>query len=203
MRFAVATVSICTLLFSSGCANPIGGKPATDYAQAASNALQSGDWATARMYLSKAIVDAQLGRPNPAQLAVLHYEHGRASGVVCEFSEAEKSLIRAYELDKQAGDPTYISLLELGRLMAEQKKFVEAAAYYERVIPELEANRASTEDPIGFADILDEYAIALRNANRAAEAQVLATRGAKIRSANAGKVSITDRTPYGQKCTPG
>lgn len=202
MRFVVVMVSICTLLLSSGCTNPINAKTATNYEQAASNALQSGDWATARMYLSKAIVNAQLGRTSPAQLAVLHYEHGRASGVVCEFSDAEQSLTRAYELDKQAGDPTYMSLLELGRLMLEQKKFAEAAAYYERVIHELEANRALTEDPIGFADIIDEYVIALRNANRAIEAQALATRGAKIRSENAGKVSITDRTPYGQKCAP-
>lgn len=202
MRFVVATVSICTLFFSSGCANPISAKTSTNYEQAASNALQSGDWATARVYLSKAIANAQLGRTSPTQLAVLHYEHGRASGVVCEFSDAEKSLTRAYELDKQTGDPTYLSLLELGRLMLDQAKFAEAAVYYERVIPELEANRVSTEDPIGFADIIDEYAIALRNSNRAIEAQALVTRGAKIRSENAGKVSITDRTPYGQKCTP-
>lgn len=97
------------LLLSSGCANPINAKTATDYAQAANNAAQLGDWAKARMCLCRAIVNAQLGGSSPAQLAVLYYEHGRASGIVCEFSDAEKPLIRAYDLDKQAGGPTYMS----------------------------------------------------------------------------------------------
>jgi len=200
MRFVVAMMSFCTLLLSSGCTNPINAKTATNYAKAATNASQAGDWATARIYWSRAIINAQLGGVSQAQLAALHYEHGRASGVVCEFSDAEKSLTQAYDLDKQAGGPTYLSLVELARLTLDQKKFPDAVGYFERAIPELEARRAPTEAPIGFADILDEYATALRSSHRVAEAQTVATRSEKLRSENAGKSSITDRTPYGKKC---
>ncbi len=76
--------------------------------------------------------------------------------MVCEFADAEKALITAYDLDKQAGGPTYLSLVELSRLNLDQKKFPEAATYFERALPELAAQGAPTQAPIGFADILDE-----------------------------------------------
>lgn len=193
-------VAICISILSAGCVNPINAKTSTNYAHAANTASNSGDWATARKYLSRAIVNAQLGGASPAQLAVLNYEYGRASGVVCEFTDAEKALMLAYDLDKQAGGPSYLSLVELSRLNLDQKKFPEAVSYFERALPELEAKGASSLAPIAFADILDEYSTSLDFSGRTALAQEVAARAIKIRNENPGKSSKTDRTPYGTKC---
>lgn len=193
-------VAICMPVFFANCANPINAKTATNYAQAANNAANSGDWATARKYWSRAIVNAQRGGAGPGQLAVLNYEYGRASGVLCEFTEAEEALTRSYDLDKEASGPTFMSLTELARLNLDQKKFQAAVSYFERLLPELEAKRAPTAAPIGFADILDEYSAALNNSGKAAQAQEAAVRALKLRGDNPGKSSITDRTPYGTKC---
>ena len=153
LRFLVAF--ICFSVFCAGCGgNPINAKTSTNYAQAAHAAVNSGDGVTARKNWSKALLNAQLGGASPAQLAVLNNEYGRASGVVCEFADAEKALTTAYDLDKRAGGPTYLSLVELARLNLDQNKFPEAATYFERALPELEAKGASAGAPIGWQTFL-------------------------------------------------
>ena len=146
-------VSLCLFILSTACATPINAKTSMNYALAANRASNAGDWGTARMYWSRAIVNAELGKAGAAQLAVFHYEYGRASGVVCEFADAEKALTTAYELDKQAGGLTYLSLVELSRLHLDQKRYPAAASYFERALPELEAKGALTQAPIEYAKI--------------------------------------------------
>lgn len=157
MRFFLLMVSVgLSFILSARCSNPINAKTSMRYAQAANRASNSGDWGTARMYWSRAIVNAELGKASAAQLAVFNYEYGRASGVVCEFADAEKALTAAYEIDKQAGGLTYLSLVELSRLNLDQKKYPEAASYFERALSELEAKGALTQAPIEYAYILNE-----------------------------------------------
>lgn len=200
MRLCLLTVSVCLFILSAGCSNPINAKTSINYARAANHASHSGDWGTARMYWSRALVNAELGKASAAQLAVFHYEYGRASGVVCAFADAEKALTTAYELDKQAGGHTYLSLVELSRLNLDQKNYPEAAAYFERALPELDAKGALTQAPIEYAYILDEYATSLDGTGRTTQAQEIAARAMHIRNDNPGKSSVTDRTPYGTQC---
>lgn len=159
-----------------------------------------GDWDTARRAFARVTVNADLAELPAARRALAHYEYGRSLGVTCYFDRAEEELNTAYKLDKEAGQPLYLSLVELARLNLDQNKFSQAAAYFERAIPLLEADGVTKAAPIGYADILDEYASALVGVGRPAEAKLSADRAATLRKAAEGQRSITDRTPYGKFC---
>jgi hypothetical protein len=75
--------------------------------------------------------------------------------------------------------------------------------YFERAIPAMEKAGAPSQAPAGFADMLDEYAIALRNVHRDAEANSVQARANKLRTDYPQGHSITDRTPYGTQCCKG
>jgi hypothetical protein len=54
---------------------------------------------------------------------------------------------------------------------------------------------------MAYADILEEYALALDGAGRREEAVHTRKELAQVRSANPKGFSTTDRTPYGRDCT--
>jgi hypothetical protein len=93
-----------------------------------------------------------------------------------------------------------MSLLELARLMHDQKHFDKAIPYYERGIQAMEKVDAANKAPIGFADALDEYAHSLNETGNESEAKAILGRADEIRLRNPEGYSISDRTPYGTKC---
>lgn len=200
MKSLLLAITLFSLAFTAGCANPINAKTATNYAQAAAQAQNAGDCTNAKMYWSRAIMNAQHGGATPNQLAVLNYEYGRSSGVVCDFAEAERALIVAHDLDSKSGGPTFLSLFELARLNYDQKKFPESISCFERAFPVAEEKGANKAAPIATADLLDEYSRALQNVGRTSDAQAAATRAILLRRGSPVGRSITDRTPYGKQC---
>ena len=196
IKYAVVVL----LLFTAGCATAINATNVKHHAIAANDAGKAGDWTTARKEWAKALVNAQLAGAPAQQLAVLNYEYARALGVQCSWDEAEKYLLKAYELDLKTGGPGFMSLTELSRLKYDQKSYDSAIMYFERAIPAMEKAGAPTQAPMGFAEILDEYAIALRNVRRDAEANSVQERASKLRTDYPQGHSITDRTPYGTQC---
>ena len=183
-----------------GCASPINRKNAENYTRQGAIAIASNDWQTARRAFARAVVNADLGDVAPSTRAVLSYEYGRSLGATCFFDDAAYYLNQAYNLDNQTGGPLYMSLVELARLHLDQGKFTEAAEYYKKAIPDLERHHVPQVGPIGYADMLDEAAIALAATSQEEKASQLKLQAQKIRSEHPGKKSITDRTPYGKFC---
>jgi tetratricopeptide (TPR) repeat protein len=91
----------------------------------------------------------------------MYYEYGRASGVTCFYEHAEEYLSKALTLDEESSGPTHYPLIELARLNLDRGKYAEAVPYFERVLPIVEKLNSEALDPIGFADLLDEYAVHL------------------------------------------
>jgi len=194
-------IIILTAIVLVGCANPINRETAQNYYGAAISAQRNGDWENARMYFGRAIDNANVGGADDSTLAVLWYEYGRSSGVICDWVEAEKGLLKAYELDRINKGPTYMSLYELARMNYDQKDFKKAEGYFHKSYLEFEENQIDTKDPVGYADFLDEYSVTLENLGKEGEAEELKIRSSKIREAFKNKDSHTDKTPYGTKCS--
>jgi hypothetical protein len=133
-------------------------------------------------------------------LAVVHYEYGRASGVVCEWAEAEFGLEEAYRLDVATRGPAYKAVYELGRMYYDRKQYANAAEQYSRVKLDFDKLQADTRDPVGYADYLDEYATALEQTGKSGEAEPLRLRSAELRKTFAGRAAHTEKTPYGTQC---
>ncbi len=193
-------VFIFLFLLIAGCANPINQKTASNYYYSAIIAQENNDWKTAKEHFGRAIINSELGGVETKTLAVLWYEYGRSSGVVCDWDEAEKSLLKAYELDGIVNGPTYMSLYELALMNYDRKNFVSASNYFKRAHTEFEQKQIDTKDPVGYADFLEMYADTLEKNGDSNEMNELKSRALKIRAAFNNKESHTDRTPYGTQC---
>lgn len=190
------------ILLLAGCASAVEERVSNDYMLQGAAAQSRGDWDTARRAYAQAALNADRGGLPAARRAVLHYEYGRSLGATCLFDQSQHELNVAYDLDKQAGQLQYFSLIELARLSLDQRKFTQSVDYFERALPALDEVRAASVAPIGYADVLDEYAQALAGAENAVESKIQVNRAAALRAGKQIKRSITDRTPYGKYCTP-
>jgi tetratricopeptide (TPR) repeat protein len=171
------------------------------HALAAEEAVDAGDWAGALPKWKQAIELAEKTGAETAFKAILYYEQGRAQGVLCQWDEAEESLLRAYELDAESGDtPVFLSLTELARLVYARQDYESARHYYEKLVPLLKNYGANSFDPVGYVEILEEYAVALRAGNKDTEAAEYEKQAAELRAALGELPSNTSKTPYGQAC---
>lgn len=200
MRSNRGLIVMAVLITLVGCANPINRHTAVKYNHAAYAAMKSGDWVNARMYFGRAIPNAKIGGVDPKAMAVLWYEYGRSSGVICDWSEAERGLNEAYKLDSETGGPAYMSLYEFGRMNYDRKQYAKAVEYFARVKTEFDKLQADTKDPLGYADYLEEYASALEQTGNAAEVEKHRARAAELRKTFPGKDAHTEKTPYGTQC---
>lgn len=192
---------IVAVVLLSGCAGTLNQHNAEKYGEAAFAALEKGDWKTARMYYSRAWGNAKKGGAPIRNISVLRYEYGRASGVMCDWAEAEQALNEAYALDMKSGGPFWMPLVELERMSIAKKDYAQALKYFEILMPVLKKMRAETKDPLGYADILDEYVLALENNGRALESEKWKARSLQIRTTFPDAEPHTDITPYGMYCS--
>lgn len=175
-------------------------KPISEYMRNGGTAQERGDWDEARRIYALAFNEGDLAQADPRFKAVLHYEYGRSLGVTCSFDEAERQLNLANDLDKHTGGVFYLSLTELARLNLDQRKFDEAVTYLERVMAELDPVITARRMPIFYANVLEDYALALSGIGRAKDAEAVAKRAAEIRGATPKEQFVSDRTPYGKHC---
>jgi len=189
-----------SIVLVSGCAASINEYNARQHAQAGVKAGKSGEFAKARKEFARALTNARLANADLKLVAVLSYEYGRYSGMICDWVEGEKGLTEAYDLDRQNGGPAYMSLVELARLNLDRQQYGNAVEYFDRVVPELETSHADTRDPIGYAQVLDEYAASLEKTGKNGLAGKFHDRARDLRKAFPGQSSRTDRTPYGTQC---
>lgn len=193
-------ISVAALSALAACSNPINERTARNYSMLAYNAQQAGDWITARTYWGRAAINAELGGSAPQRLAVLWYEYGRSSGVICDWPEAESGLTKAFELDRASNGPSHMSLVELARMNLDRQRYGAAIGYFERANAIVADGKLETVDPIGYAHLLDEYAVALQNVGRISEAAEFRKQAARLRNAYPASETRTDRTPYGSQC---
>ena len=198
MRVRLLLAVNCLLMAS--CASTLNMKTSENYARRAYAAEHAGNWVEAREDYRRSIINAQLADMQKDTLAVLWYEYGRASGVVCEWHEATAALSKAYEFDKASGGPYYMSSYELARMNYQRKDYPTALKYYRRAYVEFESDQVDTKDPIGYAIFLDEFVRTLKEVGLGTETKELAERAERIRKAFPGKSSHTEKTPYGSQC---
>jgi tetratricopeptide (TPR) repeat protein len=195
-REIVFSIAFTALL--AGCA--INERTAHRYANAAEASSQSGNWAASRENWKRALINAKLAHMDDHALAVANYEYGRASGVLCDWTEAEFGLKEAYRLDSQSGGTVFKDTYELGRMNFDRKQFAAAIEYFSQVKTAFDAVQAETRDPLGYADFLDEYAASLEQTGKGDAAKPLRARSTELRKTFPNRDSHTEKTPYGTQC---
>lgn len=200
-RIFIILFTLSCLLLNACSTNLINLRNAERYYYSGIDAGFSGDWHTSRALLARAITNADLGGAELRTLGLLWYEYGRASGVICDWPEAEQALERSFAYDTQSQGPAYMSLYELAYLYSTREMYEKALPYYARALVQFERLQMDTQDPIGIADFLDEYAFALEKTGQLDQVDALRQRALAIRQVFPKGKSHTDKTPYGTACS--
>lgn len=176
--------------FLGGCANPINARTAQNYYAAGSHAERAGDLALARRNFSRAYGNAQLGNLGPAAEASYLYEYARVTGYAGNHVEAESSFKEVLTLIAKAkGEADRLlppTLAEYSRLLHDTGQHQKAVPIYERAVAALDKASVESDDPVGYAALLDEFAESLRAAEQPARAAEITARSAALKAAHPG-----------------
>ncbi len=189
LGFAVALISACSAFDTPTFQNNY-----SLYNREALKAEKDGNWDAAAKRYFLALQNSQWAEEGKGVRADFLYKLGRAQGATCQFDKSEQSLNEAYSLNSRMPQ----ALAELGRLKLSQNKLDDALGYFQRAMPDLE--KSASADPIGVAEIFDDYSTALTKSSKAADAASAAKRAEALRTANPGKTAGMIKPPYGSQC---
>jgi tetratricopeptide (TPR) repeat protein len=195
-------INLLFLLISTGCvSSAINHRSAHMHATSGHAAQQNGDWDSARRHWAKAVGNSQLANARKEQLSIAYYEYGRSLGATCFYDESEKYLKKSLNIDREMNGPVQMATLELARLNLAQEKYSEAVKFYNKLPTIYVRQNAEELDPVGVADVYEEYSIALRATDSSKEAEFYLSKAKALKADSEGNPSNSDRTPYGQYCT--
>jgi tetratricopeptide (TPR) repeat protein len=193
----------CTALLLAlvaGCAAPINIRNAEAHAQAGYAAKARGDWDTARRQFAQAVVNADLGGADAAGKSQVNYEYGRVLGIMCDWDQSERYLVRSKQLVEESGRSPYLSLYELGLISEKQGKTAQAVKHFGELLPLMEEENLRARYPLGVADAYERYGAALAATRQPAEAERMLREARSIRAANPDAKPFGSVTPYGSAC---
>lgn len=188
------------LIVCSGCVNAINQHTGRDYFQSGVEWRNQDNWFNARMAFGRAVANAEWGGDRDEVKSVYLYEYGRASGVICDWPEAERGLKMALELDQKTGGPDQMALAELARMYHAKGDAAVSLNYFELAMQRYDDLQIETHDAIGYARMLEEYAEVLRLNNETARASQASVRAAEIHKVFPGRDAGHVSTPYGEFC---
>jgi tetratricopeptide (TPR) repeat protein len=171
-------------------------------------ALQEGRWDIYKK-LMRNVIDMSTTSGAPAEKrAIYWYEYGRASGVICNWEEAEFALTVASNLDASTGGPVHESLNELGRLNVVRKHYDKAVDYFIRAAKAFVQYNDKNPDKkitnqLGSARVFEDFAYALEQiGGQQSDVKRLRDEVAEVRKKFTGKEGVSeDVTPYGSQCS--
>jgi tetratricopeptide (TPR) repeat protein len=133
--------------------------------------------------------------------AMATYGMARASAQLCKMDEAIalfRESISIREGIPDDPDRAYLTQnwIEFGRFLVANNRTAEAAPYFAKAVPRLEALGIESSDPIAYAQFLDTYVAALKASGADASAEEWALKASAIRENNPGKFARFTPLPY-------
>jgi tetratricopeptide (TPR) repeat protein len=168
MRYCRIHAVLMLAALAVACAAPQGYHAAQYHFDAGLRAEHRGNYTQARDHFEAALAQARIGGLPQDYISAATYNLGRMVGYTCDFAEADRLLRNALQLEEtlQYPDRGMITkrLSELARLAYDTGRVSESVSYYERAIPILEELEIARIDPIGYAILLEDYALSLEAA---------------------------------------
>ncbi len=136
--------------------------------------------------------------------AIAMYGMGRSHGYLCEYDEAKKWLLDSIALRKSISDSSdaYLSqnYLELARLSVSIEDYSGVVKQFESAIPLLESLGLEDTDPIGYANVLKDYAAALEKLGMSQRASEVEDKIQYLIHSNPDKSAVFTPRPYPKNC---
>ena len=197
-------IAVCScLVFIGACAAP---SPALRANADGNRAYLSGRLNEA---LSKYELSLKLATESgDKQYAVIAmYGLARTNAKLCNSALAEDWFKKSIAARESLPDERYArltqNLLEFARFLLAQGRVAEAIPLMDRAVPLLEGLGVEKSDPIAYANFYVDYAAALKEAGRPADAAVASSQAARLRNANPGREARFKAETYPTDCKPG
>ena len=187
------------MIYLSACANPINDITAQRYYGDGAYYAEKNEWFTARMAYGRAWTNAKIGNLSDDQAAQYAFHYGIASGVICDWKEAERGLNEALQIDIELGKPTYYEHNELAHMYEARSIYEEAAYHFNESIENAKKHNALERHPAGLADSLARYSRALEKLGKHDEALIASQQANDILSRNPD-MKFPPGLPYGKYC---
>ena len=134
------------------------------------------------------------------QRSLAAYDWARATGRMGEYENAERAFLYSLHLEQTRDLGSKNKLIasryyELARLYHAWGKRSEAIQYYREALTATDQGTIQS-DPIGFAEVLDEFASYLNEAGQTNEASGFRQQSAELRRNNPGKKAKFGPDPY-------
>ncbi len=137
--------------------------------------------------------------------AISMYGLARANGHLCKLDDAEIWLVKSIKVRKSLPnlESAYLSqnIFELGRLYMAQGKWVKANEQYSLAFPLLEGFDIETKDPLGYANLLEEYQQILEQTGKSELAAMNSSKIEDLRKSNQDNPAQYISDPYPSNCT--
>ena len=136
--------------------------------------------------------------------AIAMYGLARSNGHLCNLGDAENWLIKSIDIRRQLPNIEYAkisqNLFELGRLYIAQHKWELASQQFSEALPMLQGLNIESKDPMGYANLLQEYQTILINTGNTALAKANEATINRLKSTNAGATAQYISDPYPDNC---
>jgi tetratricopeptide (TPR) repeat protein len=153
---------------------------------------------------------ARAAKTNTSVLAEYLYQAGQATGLACNFNQAEKLLLEALLLAEQAekvrqGRSEFSSvtwkLFEVAHFYSDRGFNAESHPYWDKFIPRYdELNKTSAQDPIAYSMMLRDYGNALAAVGNQVLAEEKLRESERLAKDNAELFTRIAWYKYGKNC---
>jgi len=187
-------------LISASCTNPLNVITADRYFQQGKQLSSQGNWSEARVAYGRALTNVEWGNLPESSKALYSFNFGRASGVICDWENAEKYLEQAYNIYAKTEPQLHYELIELAQMNDARGNYSKASQYYSMTIVEVKKHNLDKNAPMAHADTLSRYSTVESKLGNNEKSLLLKQEADLIIKSNPGK-SIPAGTPYGKFCT--
>lgn len=166
-------------------------------------AMAKGEYAEA-LQIFKEVLEGARKAENDQYAAFAMYGLGRANGHSCSYEKAIKWFKKSIEARKSLHDSSSGSIsqnyLELARVYVSMGDFSNAVTYYKLGIEKLEAQDFQSDDPIGYANLLEVYQGALNLSGASREANEVELKIEQLRKSHLDEKPKYVEQPYPTEC---
>lgn len=199
---SLLAATMTTLLVA--CANPINQRTGLNYNDMGIAAERAGDYKLAEENFRRALINFRTGNTGDRDISMGLYNLGRIKGHLCKPDEAQALLLEALHLEEKVtgaqSGVTTMRVFELARLSFDHQEYEKAASYFARGIPAVEKLGVADSDPIGLADAMDDYSVALGKIGALEKARATKEGANSLRVNNPGKKAKVVPVRYPQRC---
>jgi len=167
---------------------------------AAEKALAAGDLPTAKAGYTNALLNARLAADlPPGAEAALAEKLARVLGNLCERANAEKTFLEAISAaEKSSGTEsprTFPLRIELAQFTFDTDQYEKAIRYFEKAFA-VGGTMLAQKQPVAMAQLTTDYAVALEQSGKPAEAESARQQAASLREKGGESTAVKTRSEY-------